>query len=264
MKPRAFAICVAAIGMLPLAANAGAWTQDSGHVQIIMGSTVSRATSYFDNAGIRSGPIVFDKTLTNLYAEYGLRNGLTLILAPEYVRAQSNASGGGLQNASDWAFEGGLRARLFHSFGVLSLQGTAKSAGAFDMSVSANGRTKGRQLELRLLYGTNFKLLGLDGFADAEIGHRWIAGPRPNETPVDLTLGLSLAPRLKLLAQSFNIVASGDAKPPYTYYRTHKLQLSMVLRLRHQMSIQLGAFVSPAGQNSLTEEGLVASTWISF
>jgi len=264
MKARVLAAYIAALGALPVSARAGAWTQDPGHAQVIVDSTVSRATTFFDNTGAKGGPIIFEKMLTSLYAEYGLRNGLTLILAPEYVRAQSDTSNGGFLNATDWSFEGGLRARLLHSFGVLSVQATARSAGAFDMSVSANSRTKGRELELRLLYGTNFKLFGLDGFADAEVAHRWIAGPRPDETPIDLTLGLNLTPRLKLLAQSFNIVASGDAKPPYTYYRTHKLEVSVVLRMRHRMSIQLGGFFSPAGQNALMEEGLVASTWVTF
>ncbi len=84
---------------------------------------------------------------------------------------------------------------------------------------------------------------------------RWIAHPRPNETPIDLTAGLWLTKGTMLMAQSFNIVSAGDARPPYAFYRSHKIELSIVERLSRHWLLQSGVFFSPAGQNALVEKG---------
>ncbi len=131
------------------------------------------------------------------------------------------------------------------------------------MSVSANNDS-GSEIELRLLYGMNFKLFGYDGFADAEIAQRWIAGARPDETPIDLTFGLHFSEKLTVFAQSFNIISGSDARPPYRYYRSHKLELSVLQRLWPGVYFQSGAYISPLGQNSLVEKGAEASIWIKF
>jgi hypothetical protein len=112
--------------------------------------------------------------------------------------------------------------------------------------------------------GTNFTVFNRQGFFDAEVAERWIAGARPNETPVDLTLGLHVLRDNCVLLQSFNIIAGGDARPPYTYYRSHKLELSWVTDLGHGISIQSGSYFSPAGQNALDEKGAQISLWVSF
>jgi hypothetical protein len=40
--------------------------------------------------------------------------------------------------------------------------------------------------------------------------------------------------------------------------------VSGVVRLTRRMSLQLGAFLSPAGQNALEERGLCLSVWSKF
>ncbi|MEJ1970125.1 MAG: hypothetical protein WDN03_16060 [Rhizomicrobium sp.] len=149
---------------------------------------------------------------------------------------------------------------LFAHIGKLSLQGSYKTAGSFDLSVSA-ARESGRQIELRLLYGTSFSLFGKSGFFDAQVAQRWIAHPRPNETPIDLTAGLWLTKGTMLMAQSFNIVSAGDARPPYAFYRSHKIELSIVERLSRHWLLQSGVFFSPAGQNALVEKGVGVVLW---
>ncbi len=140
---------------------------------------------------------------------------------------------------------------------------TAKSAGAFNTTVSAGG-SPGRQIELRFLYGTNFVLFGHDGFFDAEIAQRWIAGSRADEVPIDLTLGLRISKRTRVLVQSFNIVAEGNARPPFGFYRSHKLSLSLVTDVRPGLSVESGAYFSPAGQNALVERGFSSGLWLRF
>lgn len=256
-------LCQAAGAALILStggSHAGAWTLGRGHWQTFTAATESSATEYFDTKGHRTGPTTFHKLLFQNCVEYGLTGYLTLFATPDYVQAQVRANGLPTQSVHNASFEGGGRLLLWGLGGKLSLQSSYKTAGAFDLSVSAN-RASGRQIEVRLLYGTSFKLFDRDGFADLQIAQRWIKSPRPNETPVDLTVGLWLNRNWMAMAQSFNIVSAGDSKPPYAYYRSHKVELSLVHRLSRHWSLQLGAFYSPAGQNALVERGLQVSLW---
>jgi hypothetical protein len=243
-------------------ANAGAWTLPEGDTQIISGVTYSTAVASFDDDG-NTVPTLYRKILTQVYAEHGLTNRFTLVLAPEYAIATEGGPGRPTIHASDFALKAGVRALIDNSFGVLSAEASYKTAGAFDMSVSANNDS-GSEMELRLLYGANFKLFKYDCYADAEIAERWIAGARPSETPIDLTLGIHFSEKYTLIAQSFNIVSGGDARPPYSYYRSHKLEISVLQRLWRGVYLQSGAYFSPLGQNSLVERGADASIWVQF
>jgi len=148
-----------------------------------------------------------------------------------------------------------------------SLQATLKYAGPFDLShgpiqkYDSIGRGATRTEEVRLLYGTGFKLFGRDGFADAEAAERFITVPRPNETDIDLTAGLWLGTRTMVMAQSFNVISGGGAQAPYTYFREHKIELSVVRCISARWSVQLGAFTAPMGQNTVVEQGFMLSLW---
>jgi hypothetical protein len=243
-------------------AHAGAWTVEEGAVQTITTTTISNASKAYDASGKATEPVRYNKVLTQAYIEYGLRNYVTVFAAPEYARARSGAPGGPVKGASAAAIATGARVRLMKDHGVLSLEGSYKTAGAFDTSVSVN-QESGRQFELRLLYGTNFSLFGHEGFADFEIGQRWIAGARPDETPLDVTLGYRPWRGGTILLQSFNIVAAGNGRPPYRYYRSHKLSASLVQRIYRSTSVQIGGFFSPAGQGALDEAGFSFAVWES-
>ena len=243
-------------------AMAGAWTLPEGDTQIISGVIYSTAAESFDDTG-GTVPTYYRKILLQSYAEHGLTDDITLIVAPEYAIATEGAPGRPTVHASDFALKGGLRYLLEDMFGVLSVQASYKTAGAFDMSVSANNDS-GSETELRLLYGLNFKLFGRDAYADAEVAQRWISGARPDEVPIDLTVGLHWSDSLTIMAQSFNIIASGNGKPPYRYYRSHKLELATLQRLWKGVYLESGAYISPTGQNSLVERGVDAAIWVEF
>lgn len=249
-----------AFAMSASAAQAGAWTLAQGHWQVFTSSTQSSASMLFDDAGRAAIPTVFKKQLFQNTFEYGLTNALTLFATPAYVMAKVETPAVPLTRANNASFEAGARLALLAHHGRLSLQASYKTAGGFDLSVSA-GRASGRQMELRLLYGGNFRLFHRDGFFDLQIAQRWIDQPRPNETPVDITAGLWVTKDTMVMAQSFNIVSAGNAMAPYTYYRSHKLEFSIVNRLSRHWSIQAGLFFSPAGQNALDEKGISVSLW---
>ena len=262
MKVLVSIVLAAGAVFAPCSAFAGAWTLPAGDTQIISGVTISSAKSSFDNSG-GATPIFFRKYMVSAYAEHGISDDVTLIFAPEFVKATEQLPGQAPVRANDFAAQAGARLLLDDSFGVSSIQATYKSAGAFDMSVSAH-KENGSEFEFRALYGTNFTVFGRDGYVDLEVAQRIIGGARPNETPIDLTVGLHVWHDYTVIAQSFNIIADGDGRPPFRYYRSHKIELSLLQRLWGNVYLESGAFISPLGQSSLVERGADASIWVQF
>jgi hypothetical protein len=256
---------LAAFLLLPLPAFAGAWTQAEGEGQVILGAIASAADRTFGDAT----PIRFRRLLMQTYAEYGWRDGITLVAATETASVDVRQNNGAPFHAQDNALSAGLRWRLDPYFdrgdwGVLSVEASLRWAGAFNFAVSANRDAGGQGGQLRLLYGNGFRLWDRDGFVSAELGEDFFAGDRPNETPFDLTAGLWLGQNHLLLAQSFNLFAQKGRIAAYPAFDSHKLELSWVYRWSPRMLFQLGAFVSPAGSNALVERGLGLSVWRRF
>ena len=241
-------------------AQAGAWTVECGKVSVFAGMTASTAAHRFDDGGSASEKTIFRKLLFQNWTEFGLTDAVTLFAAPEYVMAKSGTPTTGVSSVSAMSLEGGVRILLLTRIGMLSVQGSAKSAGAFDMSTSSSGES-GRQFEARLLYGRSFKFLGCDGFFDLEAAERWIARPRPDEFAFDATAGWWLTRDYLVLIQSFNVMTAGGVRPPYEPYRLHKLQFSLVSPVTKRWSIQSGYFYSVAGRNIVKETGMVTTLW---
>jgi cellulose synthase/poly-beta-1,6-N-acetylglucosamine synthase-like glycosyltransferase len=254
------AIVAGLASLTPSEAFAGAWTLKKHHWQTFNATTISVANASFGSEGRASAPIKFRKLLTQNTVEYGLIDDVTLFATPAYVVASQASSADKPIKAAGSSFEAGARILLLTHIGKLSFQTSYKAAGPFDLSDSAN-HNAARQIEVRLLYGTSYKLFGFDGFADAQAAQRWINRGRPDETAIDLTAGLWFRPNSMVMAQSFNIVSGGDARAPFTNYRSHKFQLSFVERLSKHWSLQVGGFLSPAGQNALVEKGLSVVFW---
>jgi hypothetical protein len=242
------------------AAEAGAWTLEKNHMAVFAGATASTASRRYDNDGASATRVVFRKLLFQNWVEYGLLDSVTLFAVPEYVIAKSGMDGSGTTNARSASIEGGVRILLLSRGGMLSVQASAKSAGAFDMSVSTSGEA-GRQFETRLLYGRSFKLFKRDAFIDIEAAQRWIARPRPDELAFDGTFGWWLTRDNLLLVQSFNFMTTGPVRPPYQPYVLSKLQVSLVQKLSRRWSFQPGYFMSLTGRNIVKESGVVATLW---
>jgi hypothetical protein len=262
------ALLTLALVLLPATARAAAWTLPRHHWQIISGIISSDATRSFDGAGDAAVPARFQRLLSQNDFEWGLSDRVTLLVRTETAYAHAR-NGPAAVNAVDNAIEGGARLRLFNGLGLLadddllSLEATARTAGAFNFAYSANANASGRDAGVRLLYGSGFRLLNSNGFVNLEAGYRWLSRPRPDQMQVDLTAGLWLNRRWMVMAQSFNLV-SGPATPPYVHFRSHKFEASTVVRLTRRLSLQAGAFFSPAGRNTLDERGLCVSVWSDF
>jgi len=250
--------------LLPLPAFAGAWTMPEGEGQIITGAIASAADRSFGN----TDSIRFRRILAQTYTEYGWKDGITLVAATENASVDVTQNGTPF-HAQDNAFAAGIRWRAdallgIGDWGVFSVEAGLRLAGAFNFAISANRDTGGQGGQLRFLYGNNFRLWDRDGFVSVELGEEFFTGERPNETPLDLTAGLWLGADHLLLAQSFNLYAGAGRIAAYPAFNSHKLELSWVYRWSPKMLFQLGAFVSPAGNNALVEQGLALSVWRRF
>lgn len=263
---RALAPClfIALFGALassvPNEALAGAWTLKKHHWQTFNATTLSSARTSFSSDRHAAALTKFRKLLSQNTVEYGLSDEITLFATPAYVTASQSASTDKVIRAAGNSIEAGARILLLSHIGKLSLQTSYKAAGPFDLSDSAN-RTAARQIELRLLYGASYKLFGCDGFFDAQAAQRWINHGRPDESAIDLTAGLWFRPDTMIMTQSFNIISGGNARSPFNFYRSHKVALSLVEKLSQHWSLQVGGFLSPAGQNALAEKGLSVVLW---
>ena len=250
-------------GFLPTPSWAGAWTLERGQMQVISGFTVSGASKSFDDAGKPTQDVLFSKMFIQNSIEYGLTDAVTLFAAPEYVTVHAAAKGQAITRSRDTAVEAGVRILLLSRIGMLSIQASAKTADAFDMTVSAN-QAAGRQAELRLLYGRPYTLFGDHGFIDLQVAERWISRPRPNEMTIDATLGLWLRPGTQAMFQSFNTISGGGGSAPYASYRMHKLEFSLMQQVSDSWSLQIGGLISPFGQNTVAEQGFAVSIWSRF
>jgi protein XagA len=148
--------------------------------------------------------------------------------------------------------------------GVVSLEASYRTAGAFNFAVSANRSSGGNGAQLRLLYGRSFKLWDRDAYIDLEAGESFLTGGRPDETPFDVTAGLWLDGDNELMLQNFNLFGGANLAAGYYAFESHKLELSWVRRLSDKLLLQAGGFFSPAGRNALAEEGLCLSVWLRF
>jgi hypothetical protein len=241
-------------------AEGGAWTLNRNHIAVFAGVTASTAPRLYDSDGGSSKRIVFSKYLFQSWMEYGLLDSVTLFAVPEYVLAKSDMDGTGVADVRSASIEGGLRILLLSRIGMLSVQTSVKSAGAFDMSTSASGEA-GRQFETRLLYGRSFKLFKHDAFLDIEMAKRWIARPRPDEIAFEGTAGYWMTREYLVTVQSFNFMTTGPVRPPYRAYELSKLQVSLVQKLSRRWSFQTGYFMSLFGRNIVKESGMVATLW---
>ena len=195
------------------------------------------------------------------YLEYGLASWLTLIAAPTMARAD-----GGAANAITGSDGSALGARLKvlgDADRIIALQVLVQPPfGASRDAQRAAGGSKSAAVDLRVMAGRAFTVMGLPAFADIQPGVRLYADPFPTETRLDLTFGIRPLPDLLVLVQDFNSLASADASVAATAYS--KVQASLVYDVSRRWSLQAGAFRTIAGRNALRDMGPLAALWYRF
>jgi hypothetical protein len=248
-------------------ARAAAWTVPRGHWQSFTSAIYSNASRSYDSSGNANWPETFQRILFTTDTEYGLTNRATLFVRTETAYVHVHDAVTPSTTAFDNAVEGGARWRIARGvladYDVLSVEASGRKAGAFNFAYSADAHNGGEDAGFRLLYGRGFRLGKRAGFVDLQAGYRFLSAPRPDQTVIDLTAGLWLNRRWMVMTQSFNVVSSAAA-PPYRFFRTHKVEGSMVWKMTPGLSLQAGAFFSPMGINALDERGVQISLWAEF
>ncbi len=248
----------------PASAGAGAWTLPDGTGQWLASLELATSTAYFDHGSLRSTPR-YNKAEPSLLIEYGLTDRLTAIANPGLqhigIAAPTNAGRSGLGYT-----EFGARYAFFRdSDWVVSGQATLRLPGTTDTSNPAAIGYTDVEADVRLLFGRSLKINGMPAFIDIEPAERIRTQGYPSEFRLDATLGIVVAPRWTVLAQSFNVCSEGGGRSIFGgSYDYEKLQLSAVYALTAAWSLQGGAYTTYAGQNALQQNGLVFAVWRKF
>lgn len=236
-------------------ARAGAWPVPTGETLAILKYEGSRADEAFDADGARRAmPARVDETV-GLYVEHGLTRRLTFQGKLGWTRGEDAFA----------AYDGRGPVELGLRYAAVQTDRAAVSlyAGAV---LAGEGRNAGyaapgageMDLEARLLMGRSFAVAGRPAFAEGQLARLARSG-LPDETRLDLTLGLEPTPDWLLLAQIYAGRAAGDHDQP----RWLKLEWSAVRRLG-DWRLQAGWRQSLAGRSGPAEAGPVVGVWRAF
>lgn len=258
----------AALALLPLSAPAlaSAWTQDEGKGLIIVTGVLSDSPKGFDADGRTIDIPDYERTEVFVFAEYGVTDDLTVIVAPSFRDVSVDSGGNVADEASGLGFtELGARYRVAEGNGwTAAVQASIRIPGQqIDTNLAQIGATDS-EYDLRGAVGRSFKIGEADAFFDAQGAYRLRSGDPPNEFQVNVTFGVRPVPRALLLAQVFNTFSDGAGQGVFTDYRFHNAQLSIVYDLNQSVALQLGGLATLGGENALRERGVFAGVWFRF
>lgn len=215
----------------------------------------SRADQTFDAAGGRLAmPDRTDESLS-LYVEHGLTQRLTLQGKVGWTRGDD----GVVDYDGRGPVELGVRYALTRGGrGAVSFYLGAVQAGAGRNAGYAVPGAGGTDLEARLMAGRSVTLAGHPAFVEGQLARLDRSG-LPDETHLDLTLGVEPSDRWLLLVQTY----AGQADAPGVRPAWLKLEVSAVRRLG-DWRLQAGWRQSVAGRASPVEGGPVLAIWRAF
>ena len=240
-------------------AHAQAFTQEKGHGRVITSAIYSHSDRGFNDDAHSINIPNYDQYEVYLIGEYGVTDDLTLLLTPSLrdveVRGASDSHGLGYTDV-------GARYRVVRGDNyLLSFQGLVRIPGMKRRDILAQVGQTDAEYEARAQGAVTF---GRGSFVNVEGAYRLRAGDPPNDFHLDATLGIRAAPRLLLLANSFNTISDGDGRGVFRRYRYHNAYLSGAYDVSDRVTLQLGGLGTVAGRNALRERGLFAGVWLRF
>lgn len=249
-------------------ACAGAWTLKAGEGQVISTLSFSTADQAFDARRKAADPVAFSKTEQSVFLEYGLSSRFTLV-ASGAVQDITYEARDGLERFSGLA-PGRVGVRMSVPSPtkpwVMAVQPSLIIPSGGETVPDADLGQGGTGAELRVLAGRNLTFGGRSGFFDAQAAYEIRDGNEPRQTSLDLTLGVSVTPKLQVLAQGFaQHTTEGLFKTDRVLENDSvKIQGSLVYRYSQKSSVQIGAFTTPLGRNTVKQSGLSVGLWQRF
>ncbi|WP_428979866.1 hypothetical protein [Brevundimonas naejangsanensis] len=235
-------------------AHAGAWNLPKGQGQAIVKYETIRADQAFSPDGERVdlSHDRLDRALS-IFAEYGLDDRFTLQMKSEWQEGRDAF----VDYQGRGPIEIGVRWQAYRD---------TRNAAALYVGYAhgGEGRNAGyappgagdHDWEARVMAGRGLGADGQGGFIEAQAARLWRAGLN-DETRLDLTAGLYLAPDWLLLGQAY-AGAADDGGP-----RWLTLESSVVRRLG-DWSLQAGWRTAVAGRETPAGQGPVIGIWRRF
>lgn len=256
--------CIAS-STLTSPAYAGAWPQTKDTTQVIVSLTHSLAHRQFDSSrnAVSRGRI--RKIETQLYAEHGLTERITLLGQVARSTDQAEAFDVHFTQSEFRRIEAGARAHLFTWNNALySIDGLASLHPAFEGTDPAASESGDVDYEVGMTTGASTTILGYEAFNENRVAYRYRPGSRPAETRIDITLGVRLEDDWLAMLKSNTQRSVGNTISPLGHYWSTKGELSIVHTLQPGFAIETAAFRTLRGKNALKETGLKVAFWYQF
>lgn len=248
------------VAALPADARAGAWTHKRGEGVLLTGYSSHWLTA--------PGGTVLRKSEISFFGEIGVTDRVTLIgrLAlqslAETRQAPDAQSDAAFSNAlvAVGGSEAGVRIRL-HEAGpwVVSAQLLRTFESGGENRMNQRFGVGGGDTEWRVLAGRSF---GRDGFADMQFAYRELTARGGGEWRFDTALGVPLAARWHMLAETFSVHADPAGSAPG--YSGHRAQLGLVYDAPAGFSVSAGVLASLHNSNTAREHAVLTRLWRRF
>jgi protein XagA len=240
--------------------HAQGFTQAKGDARVITSVIWSSSDRAFDDRGHTRDIHNYDRLEVYLLGEYGLTDDVTFLLTPSYraveVEDEPDSHGLGYTDV-------GARYKLLDNGGLkLSVQGLVRVPGQKRRFTFAQLGVGNLEYDLRAqaAYSTP-----QGHFVIGEAGYRLREGDPANEFHIDGTVGARLAPKLLLLASSYNVFSDGRGSGVFDQRtRYHNVYAGLAYDVAPALTLQLGALGTLAGRNALRERGAFAAAWVRF
>lgn len=244
--------------------RAGAWLPAQGQGEAILATSFSQATQNFDSYGHFVPTPRYRSAEADLFVIYGVTDWLSVIARPSL---QASSLGPPQSQSSFGAGDSELAAQIKlwrdDATAVSALVGLRIPTSGGSTANALRGPDRA-EYDFRMMAGRSFVWLGFPGFVDLAAGVRLVPPPQPNENHFDATLGVYVAPRLLVLAQTFVTQSAPALSPRYPQWSQAKAQVSLVERFGADWRIQLGYYWTYAGKNAWRESGVVLGLWRRF
>ena len=257
-----YAAIALVLGATPV--RAGAFNLPAGQGLAIMDVTLSEGSRYFNGLGRLARADEFRRGDASVYVEYGVTDWLMAVIRPDLTAVSLDGHPGG-HYAGLGPSQAGAQIQVL-AFGpaVFAVSGSFQLPGSTDTRNRALLGNTSRDADLRGLFGYTFAIGDWPAFIDAQGAYRLRDSGAPDEIHTDLTLGVRVLDDLLFLVQAFNTTGLGRGSAWFPRKRYTQIELAAVYDLDAAWSVEVGAYTTVLGEQSLRENGLQTAVWYRF